>query len=216
MSSFSLPSDKFYFRDKETEEPIDLWTPYAGLATYAEFASAPTGTLATTITTLESNITTLESNVTTLESSVSGISTHLTEFENNVNAQITGISTNIQNNMNRYLEGYIKVHTHQLGTPWENNTLSAGLYELRLNCINFGARLVFFYDKVESLGLNQVVFSPDTNIWYAILFDITVGSQTPPLSDSSIEVIVQEFDSPGSGKKYTSGNWELYRLASIK
>ena len=202
MSSYSLPSDKFYFRNKETEEAIDLWTPYAGVADYAEFAGAPTGTLATTITQLQQNVT--------------GITDNLTEFENNVNAQITGINTNIQNNMNKYLEGYSKVHTQSLSTSEWESTLSKGLYELRLNCDNFGARLVFLYDKVESLGLNQVAFDTFTNMWYAITLDITVGSQTPPVSDSYINVSVKEFDYGGSLSDYTSGTWELYRLASIK
>lgn len=202
MSSFSLPSDKFYFRDKETEEAIELWAPYAGIASYAEFAGSPTGTLATDITQLQQNVT--------------GINSHLATLEENVYAQITGINTNIQNNMNKYLEGYNKVHTQSLRTSEWESTLSKGLYELRLNCYNFGARLVFLYDKVESLGLNQVAFDTFTNMWYAITLDITIGSQTPPVSDSYINVSVKEFDYGGSPSDYTNGTWELYRLASIK
>lgn len=202
MSNYTLPSDKFYLRDKETGEAIDLWAPYAGHADEAETA---VGTLKNTLDALTTSIDTLNGRVT-------GVSRDLDTLKGSLNT----LNTNVTNNMNKYLEGYNKVHTHSLGTPWEDATLSAGLYELRLNCGDFGARLVFFYDKVESLGLNQLVFNRDTNMWYVIILDILVGSQTPPLSDSSIDVVVEAFDAPGSYTPYTDGTWELYCLASIK
>lgn len=116
MSSYSLPSDKFYFRNKETEEAIDLWAPYAGIATYAEFAGAPTGTLATTIT--------------QLQQSVTGVAGQLTALEGNFNT----LNTTVTRDMNKFLavSERIQVASGTFNTGKNIGSIPSGIYELQM------------------------------------------------------------------------------------
>lgn len=116
MSSYSLPSDKFYFRDKETEEAIDLWAPYAGIATYAEFAGAPTGTLATTITRLDNDVTDVSNRLSTLR----------TEFDN--------LNSTVTRDMNKFLAASerTQVASGTFNTQQNTGSLLSGIYELQM------------------------------------------------------------------------------------
>lgn len=116
MSSYSLPSDKFYFRNKETEEAIDLWAPYAGIATYAEFAGAPTGTLATTITQLRQDITSVSGSLGTLR----------VDFDT--------LNSTVTRDMNKFLavSERIQVASGTFNTGKNIGSIPSGIYELQM------------------------------------------------------------------------------------
>ncbi len=181
MSSFSLPSDKFYFRDKETEEPLELWTPYAGRA---DEASSAIGALKNTLDTLNDSIATINTNITNLESSLTTLNKYL----------------DIQDH-NYYTDLKVRATNYTYATLPYADRVNYGIYELEILLdTNNRIKHVFTFDHdgvfEKFIASKIVVGSPATVELYLVevgFYPVTGGAVvvslykiTPTISNNTV------------------------------